>query len=309
MSEHRKRDKVQEIAEKRKNKKSKGDIAKQLNLFKGFYSDSWFSIPDYFPEGISERWALILVRLTGIEEIPQIIEIIDFIDLNIDVNQEESTEIIEYKKSLKAFPRHASEEIFRYIPIGLVTCIESYFRQVYIDLVNQREDLRQNVKRLFEGGKKISVDIEMLLNIEKERITVGELVEHEMSVNKFRDIEYAIKKLTGTSLQHLLFEEMKINPIINHRLSQPSLMVFDEEFYEKKLFRISDNMLVFETKEKIWDEMQSSLKSIFDLRHKLVHEAMPVLVEQELQIISGAVKQVPLFLFLSECMVQNTLLK
>lgn len=85
-------------------------------------------------------------------------------------------------------------ELLRYIPVGLVACLEGYFRMLIRDLVDAGGHFRENAEKLEVSSK---FDLPVLLAIGGQKVTVGELVAHHVRINSLEDINKHMSILTG----------------------------------------------------------------------------------------------------------------
>ncbi len=75
-------------------------------------------------------------------------------------------------------------ELLRYFPIGAIAIIEGYFRLAIRDIIDFGEPYLSNVEKI----KDIRFTARNVLAIYGERITLGELISHFLSLNSLEDI-------------------------------------------------------------------------------------------------------------------------
>ncbi len=116
--------------------------------------------------------------------------------------------------------------VYEYIPIQIVTCLQSDFRRKIIQLLKTGEPYLSNCKKLIKIRKK-RIDVNDLLQIEKEKLCVEEIIAHKLTFDNFEmtlkyfsvlfDIDFR-KEFLGFSSNSYQ------NTILNHcRLQWPSI--------------------------------------------------------------------------------------
>jgi hypothetical protein len=79
---------------------------------------------------------------------------------------------------------YSRSELLKYIPIGSVACIEGYYRMVIRDLINHGSPYDTNARKLED----IKIDIDTVLRMGKEKVSIGEFISHLVSVNNLEDM-------------------------------------------------------------------------------------------------------------------------
>jgi hypothetical protein len=205
------------------------------------------------PFAKNRRWDLVSSRLSRIR---QTIYLLDML-LEITANQETQTaqelfdELIELTNSQIDSSKvlDLTDEISRYIPIGLVSCIEGYFRVVYADLLNFGSPYRENASKL---DTKFSFNIEIVFALEKSSVSSGEYVAHMLQTSSLDDINNIMSILSG---ENFLTEFKK--EFANYQKNQIQL----------SLFPMDD--------EDLANHVIVDIKRLFELRHMYAHEIDP----------------------------------
>jgi hypothetical protein len=135
-------------------------------------------------------------------------------------------------------------EILRYLPVGLVACVESYFRRACADLINFGAPYTENAAKM---DQKIS--IAAALKMGANSVSIGEFVAHSISVNNLTSVGDLMRGLTGQDF----ISEVKV------ALALPShqLPLFPED-PQAKTARVIGGMM-----------------KAFELRHIFCHESDP----------------------------------
>jgi hypothetical protein len=94
--------------------------------------------------------------------------------------------IIRSTRFLEKMKGFSSErkELLKYISIGMVACIEAYFRMAIRDLIDAGMPFSENARKLQE----IKFDLLTILSIKREKIGPGEIVAHLLPLNNLDDI-------------------------------------------------------------------------------------------------------------------------
>jgi hypothetical protein len=96
----------------------------------------------------------------------------------------------------KDLSRRAEWEVYRGLPVLVTATLESYFRATIARLVDSGDPFRGRARDLRE----LKLDITMLLAMEGERVTLGELVAHSLSLNGPEELGTAFKMVSGEDL-------------------------------------------------------------------------------------------------------------
>jgi hypothetical protein len=99
--------------------------------------------------------------------------------------------------------RTTSFEIYRGIPVMITATIESYIRAMIAALIDSGDPYRTRA----QGLKEIKIDIPMFLSMENNRVTLGELVAHSLSLNNPSDIKKAFDLVSDEDLWRSLARE------------------------------------------------------------------------------------------------------
>lgn len=140
---------------------------------------------------------------------------------------------------------HISEEVFKYIPIALVACMEGLFRSLYAEIIDYGEPYSNNVEKFNNSNKKF--DYSIVNAIQSKKLTIGEFISHTLSCNNISDIDNNISILLGIKFLHELnnFETKSI---------------FDQQKLINNSFKSNAN------------EILKSVVTVFELRHIFCHE-------------------------------------
>ncbi len=143
--------------------------------------------------------------------------------------------------SLQRMPkkeRDLKQEMIRYISVGLVSCLEGYFRLMIRRLIDHGSPYRQNAVKLDE----LRIDLPTITRMEAAKITVGEIISHLVTISSIDDINRHMSTLLDTSY----FAALRPMPI-------PRMGTFEVAH------------------PRAWE----TLTSVFQDRHVACHELMP----------------------------------
>lgn len=143
----------------------------------------------------SRRWDLVSNRINDMSVIPQVIRLIENLQ-QFSLSRREELEGYGWiqRDSGKVIDSSGiTWEIARYIPIGLVACIEGYFRKVYADLIDHGSPYKENASKLTD----IKFSIETAISLEVHSISIGEFIAHLITTNNLEDINKNISALIG----------------------------------------------------------------------------------------------------------------
>ena len=140
---------------------------------------------------------------------------------------------------------HISEEVFKYIPIALVACMEGLFRSLYAEIIDYGEPYSNNVEKFNNSNKKF--DYSIVNAIQSKKLTIGEFISHTLSCNNISDIDNNISILLGIKFLHEL-NDFETQSVLNEQV------VINSNFKNN-----ANNIL-------------KSVVTVFELRHIFCHE-------------------------------------
>jgi uncharacterized protein YecT (DUF1311 family) len=163
------------------------------------------------------------------------------------------------RRSLQGLRRHTSaaqdlsrrwkdgvyDAILDYVPIKLVTILESFTRSWITEIIDAGEPYITRAAVLARSGFKI--DYAMAQALVGAKITFGELVSHGLSVNSLADLDAAFRPLLDDGLFRL------VDGIVDR---------WDTLLSTEPVLPIITNL----------EEVKRSISDLFEVRHILVHE-------------------------------------
>ena len=130
-----------------------------------------------------------------------------------------------------------SSELFRYVPIALTACIEWYIKRAIQDLVDAKQEYRQNIRRLTDS----KFDLDAVLAIEGRTVTIGEFVTHAISISSRDDIDRHVSAILG------------------------------EDFFTA-LKRVQFSQFVHDEEKRLPETVFSTIANMMEMRHVYCHE-------------------------------------
>src|ERR1700690_3181523 len=140
------------------------------------------------PFAKNRRWDLVSSRLARIRET---LYLLDMLESTTNQETQEAQELFDELIEVTDIAIDSSQildltyEMSRYIPIGLVSCLEGYFRVVYADLLDFGSPYRDNASKL---ETKLSFSIETIFALERSSVSSGEFVAHMLQTSSLEDI-------------------------------------------------------------------------------------------------------------------------
>jgi uncharacterized protein YecT (DUF1311 family) len=148
--------------------------------------------------------------------------------------------------------RKQDNEIHRYIPIGVIACVESFFRATVKELIDFGSPFSEKAVNLRE----MKFDFSVVQAIAGKELTVGDFLSHLLPMKSFEDINSTIGTLTGKDF----LDELKI-------------YFFEKDYDENDESRFYQlNELTDEMNKEV-AEIYSDVKETFKLRNIFCHEA------------------------------------
>ena len=143
-------------------------------------------------------------------------------------------------------------EIHKYIPIGVIACVESFFRATIKELIDFGAPFSEKAVNLRE----IKFDFSVVQAIAGKELTIGDFLSHLLPMKSFEDINSTIGTLTGKDF-----------------LNELKVYFFDKDYDENdesKFYQITE--LTDEMNKEV-AEIYSDVKETYKLRNIFCHEA------------------------------------
>jgi len=131
------------------------------------------------------------------------------------------------------------KELLKYFPIGMVACIEGYFRLAMADLIDSSDVYHGNLENI----KDIKLDIKTTLSIYNKNVTLGELISHLITINNLDDINKYMSIILGEDF----LKKLMLTPV---------------DLYEGEFIELSQQA----------PTLYKDIKAIFTQRHIFAHE-------------------------------------
>jgi hypothetical protein len=148
-----------------------------------------------------------------------------------------------------------TDAIYQYIPLATVACTEGYFRYITKHIIDSGSPFIEKVPEL-EKRFQLKITLDIIVEIQSQSLTVGELVAHVLPCNRLEDIDATLSILLGKSFLDTIKTHNRPDGLVN----QENQKKFNEDYAQ-----------VF-----------GDIKRIFELRHILAHEiASNVKVDKE----------------------------
>ena len=134
--------------------------------------------------------------------------------------------------------RALKQEMIRYLSVGIVSCLEGYYRLIIRRLIDHGSPYRENAVKLDD----LRIDLPTITKMEAAKLTVGEIISHLVKLSSFDDINRHLSTLLATEY----FAALRSMPIRN-----------------------------MEAFEKVHPRGWETLATVFQDRHVACHELIP----------------------------------
>lgn len=233
------------------------------------------------------RWELVSERINNLCLIPSVIDLVKDLENSSDLEKLENYSTIERAYKEVTYAGNVTREIARYIPIGLVACLEGYFRMVYADLINHGSPYKENASKFNE---RIKFSIEIAISLEKHSLSIRDFVAHLLTTNNINDINKNISDLIDDDFLKKLKSSRKL------AIPHPGKILFDGD---------NKPYLAEPDYDELNNHMMESITRMFQLRHVFCHEINPGF--DDFDAILRHPEAVIDFLFISEFVVDQLL--
>ena len=94
-------------------------------------------------------------------------------------------------------------EFLRYIPIGIIACIEGFFRSAVKECIDTDGRFADNARHV-RPIRDFRANLDILGAVQGQRISIGDLFAHLVSINSLEHIDAIMSTITGTKFLELL---------------------------------------------------------------------------------------------------------
>jgi hypothetical protein len=117
--------------------------------------------------------------------------------------------------------KYGDEELYKYIPIAIVACFETYFQELIAEIIDFGEPYSHNAV-LFNQTRNVRFDFEIVHAVKAEKITIGQFISHILPFNNLMDVQGNVTTLLGIDfLQNLkTYQSAAIREDINEASRQ-----------------------------------------------------------------------------------------
>ncbi|WP_446530286.1 hypothetical protein [Photobacterium swingsii] len=130
----------------------------------------------------------------------------------------------------------------KYIPVGLVACLESYLRVQVARVVDSHEFYKNRASQL-----QVKLDLKTAIGLEVNKLTIGEFISHLVKLNNIEDINKTMTIIMGDDfLENVSIWREKLD-------------------YQVDLFNTPH--------EEKFGHMLANLKRVFEYRNLICHES------------------------------------
>ncbi|WP_299554180.1 hypothetical protein [Seonamhaeicola sp.] len=155
------------------------------------------------------------------------------------------------------------KDLIKYIPVSIVACFQSYFREIITELIDSGEPYSTNAIKLNQLNN-IKFNLEILNALKKKKFSIGEFVAHLLPCNNLSDFnsglsiitqtdflqelkesEIAIKKNDISSKNNLSSVIQSINKVFELRHILSHEYAFETNISEKEANKIFNNCVIF----------------------------------------------------------------
>lgn len=140
-----------------------------------------------------------------------------------------------------------TDEVYKYLPIASVACIESFSRATIKTLLDKGGIYFDNLEKLIQQNN-LKLDFEVLSNLQKKQYTIGEFVSHILPCNNINDLNKNISILLGYDF---------LSALKKHKPKIAGEFDYDSYYHFKKNY----------------DSIAKSIIKTFEFRHIFCHES------------------------------------
>jgi len=137
-----------------------------------------------------------------------------------------------------------NEELVRYYPVALIACLEGYVRMAIQEIMEKGEPYLSNAEQI---ARDVRLDFSALRAIHGKRVSLGEIISHNVAMSKLEHVNGVLSKLLGSDLLEGL---RSVSSRWEHEVKKkPALPILSKP-----------------------DEAYAYVQRTFELRHTICHE-------------------------------------
>lgn len=91
----------------------------------------------------------------------------------------------------KRISKNIRDELFRYVPIGIITAVENYYRALIRDLLLKGNPFGHNITSL----NNINIDFKSIINAQVQKLSIPDLISHYLPLSNIDEINFIMSKL------------------------------------------------------------------------------------------------------------------
>jgi hypothetical protein len=152
---------------------------------------------------------------------------------------------------IKTVNHNVKQEFYKSVPVSVVATMESYFRSVFKSLIDSNNQCHKNTQKYF--GDKFKISYEFFDNLNRQEISLGELVSHHLSFGNLDEIISSFCDILKENNNNFDF-------IKEIKLFVPEELMFPRNIWQS---------LEFNSRP---DEVLASVAELFKIRNIICHE-------------------------------------
>lgn len=185
------------------------------------------------------------------------------------------------------------KELLRYFPIAIIACIETFFRLIIKQIIDYGDPYLTNSQSIMP---KNNVSFDVLKALHGQKITIGDVISHSISISSLEHIVSNINKIMEFDfLKKLSLVRDRWAVEIESKPDKPMLSNPNEIFkYVSRTFELrhifchetaSNHVFEIEEVEKCYENSIKFLKASNELIHQILYPKAP-LTQTEMNIAS-----------------------
>lgn len=191
--------------------------------------------------------------------------------------QELPSRLFELSRAFQECNPHQAE-LIRYFPVGIVACMEGYFRMAISELIDSGDAFLGNSEKI---ALSIKFDFQAIKAVHGKSITIGELISHGIPLSRLEHIDGTMTALLGSNFLETL--RTTTDRVLHEVYKLPAKPILDDP-----------------------QQIYSDVARTFELRHIICHEVASA-YKIEYSEIERCLKNCIVFLKAADALVSDTI--
>lgn len=127
--------------------------------------------------------------------------------------------------------KEVKNELIRYFSVGLISCIEGYFRIIIKEMIDYGSPFRDNAHKLED----LKLNLQLITNLYDKKISIGEIISHLVKISSFNDIQKHMSVLFGYDYFSKIKQMVVIEPKTYDEFQPRAYEILNKTFEDRHI--------------------------------------------------------------------------